>query len=99
MIKMYCIFSRESLEAMKGVRGKMAAQAGHAYLHAFWNADDLLDQFLAEQGVKLVELRYFYGLTLEQTADAMDIEYEALRKRWVRVRRRLYKILTGEDEK
>lgn len=41
MIKMYCIFSRESVEAMKGNKGKMCAQAGHAYLHAWWNADEL----------------------------------------------------------
>lgn len=37
-IKMYCIFSRESLSKMNGIRGKMATQAGHAYLHSFWNA-------------------------------------------------------------
>jgi RNA polymerase sigma factor (TIGR02999 family) len=47
---------------------------------------------------RLVELRFFYGLTLEQTADAMGIEYETLRKRWVRVRRQLYKMLTGGRE-
>lgn len=38
MIKMYCIFSKDAIKAMKGNRGKLAAQAGHAYLHAFWNA-------------------------------------------------------------
>ncbi len=47
---------------------------------------------------RLVELRFFYGLTLEQTAEAMGIEYETLRKRWVRVRRQLYKMLTGGHE-
>lgn len=36
---MYCIFSRESLARMGGNRGKMAAQAGHAFLHAYWNAE------------------------------------------------------------
>lgn len=36
---MYCIFARESVEKMKGNRGKLAAQAGHAYLHAFWDAN------------------------------------------------------------
>jgi peptidyl-tRNA hydrolase len=40
MIKMYCIFSQEAIDAMGGNRGKMAAQAGHAYLHSFWNALD-----------------------------------------------------------
>lgn len=24
---------------MNGIRGKLAAQAGHAYLHAFWDAE------------------------------------------------------------
>lgn len=38
-IKLYCIFARESLTKMNGNRGKMAAQAGHAYLHAWWDAN------------------------------------------------------------
>lgn len=38
-VKMYCIVARESLDKMNGVRGKLAAQAGHAYLHAFWDAE------------------------------------------------------------
>lgn len=37
--KLYCVFSKESIAAMKGNRGKMAAQAGHAYLHSFWDAE------------------------------------------------------------
>ena len=36
--KMYCIFAKESIAKMNGIRGKMATQAGHAYLHAFWDA-------------------------------------------------------------
>lgn len=36
--KMYCIFAMESVQKMNGVRGKLATQAGHAYLHAFWDA-------------------------------------------------------------
>ncbi len=36
--KMYCIFAKESVQKMGGVRGKMCAQAGHAYLHTFMNA-------------------------------------------------------------
>jgi len=39
--KIYCIFSRESLKALGGNRGKFAAQAGHAYLHSFWNSEAL----------------------------------------------------------
>ena len=36
-MKMYCIVSREAIKAMNGNRGKLAAQAGHAYLHAYWD--------------------------------------------------------------
>jgi peptidyl-tRNA hydrolase len=36
--KMYCIFAKESVQKMNGIRGKMATQAGHAYLHTFMNA-------------------------------------------------------------
>lgn len=39
-MRMYCIVSREALKAMNGNRGKLAAQAGHAYLHAYWDAED-----------------------------------------------------------
>lgn len=35
---MYCIFARESVAKMNGNRGKLAAQAGHAYLHAYWDS-------------------------------------------------------------
>jgi RNA polymerase sigma factor (TIGR02999 family) len=44
---------------------------------------------------ELVELRFFYGLTLEETAEAMNLNYETLRKRWVGVRRELYHALNG----
>lgn len=40
MIKIYCIVAKESLVKMNGNRGKLAAQAGHAYLHSFWNAEE-----------------------------------------------------------
>ena len=38
IIKMYAIFARETLRQMK-FEGKLAAQAGHAYLHAWWDAE------------------------------------------------------------
>jgi peptidyl-tRNA hydrolase len=36
---MYCIFAMDSVERMGGSRGKLGSQAGHAYLHAFWDAE------------------------------------------------------------
>jgi peptidyl-tRNA hydrolase len=41
-IKMYAIFSREGVAKMQGNKGKMCAQAGHAYLHAWWDAEELV---------------------------------------------------------
>lgn len=39
-MKMYCIVARDSLNAMGGNRGKLAAQAGHAFLHAYWDSEN-----------------------------------------------------------
>lgn len=41
-MRMYCIFSRESIKKMGGNRGKLASMAGHAFLHAYWSAQDKL---------------------------------------------------------
>lgn len=38
--KLYCVFSREALDKMNGIRGKLGAQAGHAFLHAWWDANE-----------------------------------------------------------
>ena len=40
MYKLYVIFSEEAVKAMGGNRGKLAAQSGHAYLHAFWDSEE-----------------------------------------------------------
>lgn len=37
-VKMYCIFAKEAIDKMKGIRGKMCAQAGHAFVHCGWIA-------------------------------------------------------------
>lgn len=39
IIKMYAIFARETLKEMQ-FEGKLAAQAGHCFLHAWWDAED-----------------------------------------------------------
>lgn len=38
-LRLYAIVSEEALKAMKGSRGKLGVQFGHAYLHAFWDAE------------------------------------------------------------
>jgi RNA polymerase sigma factor (TIGR02999 family) len=50
---------------------------------------------LDREDQELIELRFFYGLTLEETAEAMNLTYGTLRKRWVGVRRELFHALNG----
>jgi len=38
-LRLYAIINKEALKAAGGSRGKMMAQAGHAFLHAFWDAE------------------------------------------------------------
>lgn len=39
MYKMYTIMCKTAVTKMNGIRGKMITQGGHAYLHAFWDAE------------------------------------------------------------
>jgi RNA polymerase sigma factor (TIGR02999 family) len=52
-------------------------------------------QTLAPEQIRLVELRYFLGLTVEETADIMQIQVETLKKRWRVVKLLLYDKLKG----
>jgi peptidyl-tRNA hydrolase len=38
-LRLYAIINKEALKAAGGARGKMMAQAGHAFLHAYWDAE------------------------------------------------------------
>ena len=38
-LRLYCVMSMEAVKKMNGSRGKLGTQAGHAYLHAFWDAE------------------------------------------------------------
>jgi len=42
---MYCIFSKEALKEMNGIRGKMTSQAGHAFLHAYWDSEKRFPEY------------------------------------------------------
>lgn len=50
--KMYCIFAKESVQKMNGIRGKMCTQAGHAYVHtmlaAMIETPELAEAYLNE---------------------------------------------------
>tara|TARA_B100000745_G_scaffold239653_1_gene162320 strand:- start:616 stop:972 length:357 start_codon:yes stop_codon:yes gene_type:complete len=57
---MYCVVSKEALDLMKGNRGKLGAQIGHAFLHAYWNAEkvtpDLATQYRESQSAYKIVL-------------------------------------------
>lgn len=36
--KLYAVMSKEAVKKMNGIRGKMIAQGGHAFLHAYWDS-------------------------------------------------------------
>jgi peptidyl-tRNA hydrolase len=37
--------AKDSIDKMKGVRGKMITQGGHGYLHAFWDSEKRFPDF------------------------------------------------------
>ena len=61
---MYCIFAKESIDKMKGNRGKMAAQAGHAFLHSWWDAN------YAENAEMFTSYEYNAVVSLDQQINA-----------------------------
>jgi peptidyl-tRNA hydrolase len=45
-LKMYCVVAKESLDKMKGIRGKMMSMSGHAYAHSVFNSMDYFPEYL-----------------------------------------------------
>ena len=76
-IKMYCIFAKESLDKMKGIRGKMMSQAGHGYLHAFWDAEKRYPRLAKAY----FETDHAYKITLVVDGKKSKIEYELQKDR------------------
>jgi RNA polymerase sigma factor (TIGR02999 family) len=62
---------------------------------------EALEQFAAHDPLKakLVELRFFAGLTLEQAADCLDISLSTADRGWRYARAWLYAAMTDNDEK
>ena len=84
--KMYCIFAKDSLAKMNGIRGKMATQAGHAYLHAYWNALSSIQEgknfHKADQADAYQNSDHAYKITLVvDTIEELKILEEAYKDR------------------
>ncbi len=62
--------------------------------------NDVLSQFAARypQKAELVKLRYFAGLTLEETADVLGISRASVNRHWAFAKAWLYRELYEDDE-
>jgi RNA polymerase sigma factor (TIGR02999 family) len=60
---------------------------------------EALDQFAAQDPVKaeLVKLRYFVGLTIEETADVLNISEPTAKRYWSYARAWLYRAITEAE--
>lgn len=72
-----------------------AAADPESMLPALDDALERLEQIDAEQA-RIVELRYFAGLSIEETADAMGISPATLKRRWSLARAWLFRELAGD---
>lgn len=86
--------ARSQKSAKRG-RGQQAVEPGEA-----WTATNLgpemliaLDEVLSTlrpEQIQLVELRFFAGLSMQETARAMDLKPETVKKRWQVIKLLLY---------
>lgn len=71
------------------------ASAGDAALPAIDEALTRLEQVDPEQA-RIVELRYFIGLSVEESAEALNISPATLKRRWALARAWLFRELSGD---
>jgi len=72
----------------------VAAAREDAMLPALDEALDRLEEIDPEQA-RLVELRYFVGLSIEETADVLNVSPATLKRRWALVRAWLFRELAN----
>jgi len=64
------------------------------------NLDEALDELstLNERLAKVVEMRFFGEMTIEETAEALDVSKSTVKRDWMKARGWLYKELKGKFE-
>lgn len=78
-LKMICVMSADAVSKMKGSRGKLGAQAGHAFLHAWWDA---LDRFPNAASAYRTSERAFKIVLIVPDASALSALVDAYRDRF-----------------
>jgi RNA polymerase sigma factor (sigma-70 family) len=61
--------------------------------------DDALTRLeeIAPDQARIVELRYFAGMSVEETAAALDLSPATVKRRWALARAWLFRALSGAD--
>lgn len=75
-LKLYAIMSLEAHALMERARGKVGVQWGHAFMHAFWDAEQDAAHALAARRYKASDAAFKIGLAVETTEELLSI-YEA----------------------
>lgn len=68
-VKLYCIMAKDSMDKIKGVRGKMITQGGHGFLHAVWDAEKRFPE--AAQAYRDSDRAYKITLVVPTTDDLL----------------------------
>lgn len=97
--------------ARKRKSGKRGGDQPHSFLDDDHDAvfalqhrpEELIDldnalQHLTPEQIKLVELRFFLGMSIEETASVMHVAVETLKKRWRVVKLLLYDALKSRGD-
>lgn len=79
-MKMYCVFSKEAVKKMNGNRGKLAAMAGHAFLHAYWEAENSFEE-VEREFYRNSAKAYKICLAVDTTAE-LEAIYEELANKY-----------------
>ena len=98
--------ARKRISAKRGSGGQkipldevadLAAEAADESLIALDAALKQFEQVDPEQS-RIVELRYFAGLTIEETAELLHISPSSVQREWTSARAWLFKFVTGSPE-
>ena len=79
--------------------GLVAAEDQAAHFIALDDALRVLERLDSQKG-KVVELRHFGGLSIEETAEVLNVSPRTVRREWQRAKAWLYRLMTEgiEDE-
>ena len=79
--------------------GLVVAENQAAHLIALNEALGVLERLDSQKG-RIVELRYFGGLSIDETAEVMNVSPRTVRREWQRAKAWLYRLMTEgiEDE-